>query len=452
MPRGAPARTAIPRWSSGRRRRRGRRRPPANSWAVITLSGKPSRKPPCHNFSEARPSASSRSSPGQPSLCGASMPRRHPPSTWIVGPMHAHGPAVERCAACDRQADDAAADDGNRSDRVHFPPFAGMTRIRFDGKGRLRVPTLSPRFPGLPCRRPTLLSRVCITPPTGSPGWRRRRCICAPTPDGNAVIWPRSPMRRWRAGSTSSSCATRARQVRSSSDRWRRRDELAALEVLADAARRHDALLAVNDRADIARAARADVLHLGQDDLPLPIARDIVGPQTADRPLHPRPRSGRRRGSPNRWTTSASGRAGRRRRSPAGRQPDSTSSERPHRQGRTSRGSRSAASTKSGCPRCSTRARAASSWCGPSPRPTIRAQRRAGSKLGLQQRDSRRDGAKLGPAGREPRMQRQRRDLVLGHPAQFGTLPVRHGLELLRGRRRSRWCRSIGVRSPSRRR
>lgn len=57
------------------------------------------------------------------------------------------------------------------------------------------------------------------------------------------------------------------------------RDELAALEVLADAARRHNALLAVNDRADIARAAGADVLHLGQDDLPLSIARDIVGPR-----------------------------------------------------------------------------------------------------------------------------------------------------------------------------
>jgi thiamine-phosphate pyrophosphorylase len=57
------------------------------------------------------------------------------------------------------------------------------------------------------------------------------------------------------------------------------RDELAALEVLADAARRHNALLAVNDRADIARAADADVLHLGQDDLPLAIARDIVGPR-----------------------------------------------------------------------------------------------------------------------------------------------------------------------------
>jgi thiamine-phosphate pyrophosphorylase len=55
------------------------------------------------------------------------------------------------------------------------------------------------------------------------------------------------------------------------------RDELAALEVLADAARRHGALLAVNDRADIAFAAGADVLHLGQDDLPLTIARDIVG-------------------------------------------------------------------------------------------------------------------------------------------------------------------------------
>lgn len=56
------------------------------------------------------------------------------------------------------------------------------------------------------------------------------------------------------------------------------RQELAALEVLGDAARRHGALLAVNDRADIARAAGADVLHLGQDDLPLEVARDIVGP------------------------------------------------------------------------------------------------------------------------------------------------------------------------------
>ncbi|MBP1818856.1 thiamine phosphate synthase [Mycobacterium sp. OAE908] len=57
------------------------------------------------------------------------------------------------------------------------------------------------------------------------------------------------------------------------------RHELAALEVLADAARRHDALLAVNDRADIALASGADVLHLGQDDLPLPIARGIIGPR-----------------------------------------------------------------------------------------------------------------------------------------------------------------------------
>jgi thiamine-phosphate pyrophosphorylase len=56
------------------------------------------------------------------------------------------------------------------------------------------------------------------------------------------------------------------------------RAELAALEILADAAGRHGALLAVNDRADIARAAGADVLHLGQDDLPLAVAREIIGP------------------------------------------------------------------------------------------------------------------------------------------------------------------------------
>ncbi|MGV0605318.1 thiamine phosphate synthase [Mycolicibacterium sp. XJ1904] len=55
------------------------------------------------------------------------------------------------------------------------------------------------------------------------------------------------------------------------------RQELEALAVLADAARRHGALLAVNDRADIALAAGADVLHLGQDDLPLAVARGIVG-------------------------------------------------------------------------------------------------------------------------------------------------------------------------------
>ncbi|WP_421842492.1 thiamine phosphate synthase [Mycobacterium sp.] len=55
-------------------------------------------------------------------------------------------------------------------------------------------------------------------------------------------------------------------------------DELAACEVLADAARRHGALFAVNDRADIARAAGADALHLGQRDLPVPVARGIIGP------------------------------------------------------------------------------------------------------------------------------------------------------------------------------
>ena len=55
------------------------------------------------------------------------------------------------------------------------------------------------------------------------------------------------------------------------------RGELAALEVLADAARRHGALFAVNDRADIARAVGADILHLGQDDLPPTFAREGIG-------------------------------------------------------------------------------------------------------------------------------------------------------------------------------
>ncbi|MDN5914653.1 MAG: thiamine phosphate synthase [Pseudonocardia sp.] len=53
--------------------------------------------------------------------------------------------------------------------------------------------------------------------------------------------------------------------------------ELEALEVLADACARHDALFAVNDRADVALASGADVLHLGQDDLPTEWARRVVG-------------------------------------------------------------------------------------------------------------------------------------------------------------------------------
>ena len=64
------------------------------------------------------------------------------------------------------------------------------------------------------------------------------------------------------------------------------RQELAALDILAEAARRHGALLAVNDRADIARTAGADVLHLGQDDLPLTAARDIVGDTLIGRSTH----------------------------------------------------------------------------------------------------------------------------------------------------------------------
>ncbi|WP_304118600.1 thiamine phosphate synthase [Mycolicibacterium bacteremicum] len=64
------------------------------------------------------------------------------------------------------------------------------------------------------------------------------------------------------------------------------RQELQALEVLADAVRRHGALLAVNDRADIARAADSDVLHLGQDDLPLDIARAVAPGALIGRSTH----------------------------------------------------------------------------------------------------------------------------------------------------------------------
>ncbi|WP_194861613.1 thiamine phosphate synthase [Dietzia sp. SYD-A1] len=53
--------------------------------------------------------------------------------------------------------------------------------------------------------------------------------------------------------------------------------ELRALAVMREACDSHEALLAVNDRADVAAASGADVLHLGQDDLPVEWARRVAG-------------------------------------------------------------------------------------------------------------------------------------------------------------------------------
>ena len=53
--------------------------------------------------------------------------------------------------------------------------------------------------------------------------------------------------------------------------------ELRALAVMREVCDAHGSLLAVNDRADVAVASGADVLHLGQDDLPVEWARRIVG-------------------------------------------------------------------------------------------------------------------------------------------------------------------------------
>ena len=45
-----------------------------------------------------------------------------------------------------------------------------------------------------------------------------------------------------------------------------------------EAANRHGALFIVNDRPDVALAAEADGVHLGQHDLPVRVARRILGP------------------------------------------------------------------------------------------------------------------------------------------------------------------------------
>jgi thiamine-phosphate pyrophosphorylase len=44
------------------------------------------------------------------------------------------------------------------------------------------------------------------------------------------------------------------------------------------AAERHGALFLVNDRPDVAFALDADGVHLGQEDVPVPLARELLGP------------------------------------------------------------------------------------------------------------------------------------------------------------------------------
>jgi thiamine-phosphate pyrophosphorylase len=158
------------------------------------------------------------------------------------------------------------------------------------------------------------------------------------------------------------------------------RQELEALEVLADAARRHDVLVAVNDRADIAAAAGADVLHLGQDDLPLPIARDIIGPG---------PLIGRSTHDLDQVEAAAAEAVDYFCVGPCWPTPTKPGRPSPgldlvrRRPVQTNRGSRSAVSTNSGYLRCWRRALAESSSCARSPPPRTRGRRRNGLKLGL---------------------------------------------------------------------
>jgi thiamine-phosphate pyrophosphorylase len=50
--------------------------------------------------------------------------------------------------------------------------------------------------------------------------------------------------------------------------------------VFKEAAEAHGALFIVNDRPDVALALDADGVHLGQDDLPVEVARRILGPES----------------------------------------------------------------------------------------------------------------------------------------------------------------------------
>jgi len=57
------------------------------------------------------------------------------------------------------------------------------------------------------------------------------------------------------------------------------RDFLAVAQKIREICQCHGCLLIINDRADIALAVDADGVHVGQEDLPLAVARKVVGPR-----------------------------------------------------------------------------------------------------------------------------------------------------------------------------
>ena len=223
------------------------------------------------------------------------------------------------------------------------------------------------------CGRAAITVAPCpdSTPTRCAPASPTRGSTSAPTPAATAATSRSSPTPRSPAASTSSSSATRAPTGRS-----RRATSWPRSRCSRDACARHGALLAVNDRADVALASGADVLHLGQDDLPV-----AVGAQGRRR------RGGRRPlGAQRRRDRGGRGRAGRRlllrgplladaRPSRAARHRGWTWSARWRGARRRGRGSRSAGSTAGGSTRCWRPVPSGWSSSGRSPRRTTRAPR-----------------------------------------------------------------------------
>ena len=236
-----------------------------------------------------------------------------------------------------------------------FPPYAGTTRIRFDG--RRPIAALSARW-----------SRAPVVALHGSPDDPPR----APR-DRPPVPRVRRPAARMAGGG-----GARRRRSRAAArqDARRRRAGRRRARVPRSSARCSSSTTGPTSWT----ACDADGVHVGQDDATPAEARAVVGPERiVGRSTHA-PGAGRRGGR----------RPGRRlpRRRAGARDADQARA--PRRRSRVrrargahrdaSRGSRSAASTPATCARWSSAARAGSSSCAPSPRPTTPSARHGSSR------------------------------------------------------------------------
>ena len=182
---------------------------------------------------------------------------------------HRHSPLAR--APSHREADHAAADDEQIRRALTLRHTLMLTRPR-RRDARLRAPARRSR--GIRACQTLRRCKPAIKAPNAAPAWVRRGCTSSV---------PRSPPAATMAIAVCTRCSEPpppgASTSSSSSKDISDAELLPVLRSVRDLCRELSLLFVVNDRPQLALDVDADAVHVGQDDMPVPEVRRIVGPE-----------------------------------------------------------------------------------------------------------------------------------------------------------------------------